>query len=218
MWMPTDSRKGEDDHCWMKASRCLSTPLDSPLRPLYWLFRVATTSLMDISCINITGCTIWLEKTLLHHCFHRIQGVIGLTNSNTTWDLTLIGVEWILLIVEKESACAFITKVISTWCSYLSIGTCHDSQHTFPYVIVPSTWHNCNRRPTPHHIRWVSEQSHGECRIDSIAFGHTTQLGELRFPHYQDPTGSDLCINTHWNVVICIMWCCFQIFWQNIVI
>ena len=33
MWMPTDSRKGEDDHCWMKASRCLSTPSDSPVRP-----------------------------------------------------------------------------------------------------------------------------------------------------------------------------------------
>ena len=30
MWIPTDSRKGEDDHCWMKANRCLSTPSDPP--------------------------------------------------------------------------------------------------------------------------------------------------------------------------------------------
>ena len=33
MWMPADSIKGEDDHCWIKASRCLSTPSESPLRP-----------------------------------------------------------------------------------------------------------------------------------------------------------------------------------------
>ena len=91
MWMPTDSRKGEFDHCWMKASRCLSTPSKLPLRPLYWLFRVATTSL-HISYINITLCTIWLEKTHLHRCFHRSQKVIGLTNSNTTWVSALIGV------------------------------------------------------------------------------------------------------------------------------
>ena len=88
-----------------------STPSEPPLRPSYWLFRMATTSL-HISCINIIGCAVWLEKTHLHLCFHKIQRVIELTNSNTTCDLALIGVEWILLIVEKETSCAFITKVI----------------------------------------------------------------------------------------------------------
>ena len=72
--MPTDSRKGEDDHCWMNASRGLSTPSELPLRPSYWIFRVATTSL-HISCINIIGCVVWLEKTHLHRCFHRVQRV-----------------------------------------------------------------------------------------------------------------------------------------------
>ena len=61
MWTPIGARKGENDHCSMKASRCLSTPLEPPLRPSYWLFRVATTSL-HITCINISGCAIWLEK------------------------------------------------------------------------------------------------------------------------------------------------------------
>ena len=99
--MPIDSRKGEDNHCWMRASHCLSTPLDPFVRPTYWLFRVATTSL-HTPCINATRCTIWLEKTRLHRCFRRIQSVIGLTNSSTTWDLTLIGVEWILSKVGKK--------------------------------------------------------------------------------------------------------------------
>ena len=54
-WIPTDSRKGQDNQCWMKASCCLLTPSELPLRPSYWLFRVATTSLY-ISCINIIGC------------------------------------------------------------------------------------------------------------------------------------------------------------------
>ena len=73
MWMPTNSTKGED-HCWMKANRCLSTPSEPPLRPSYWLFRVATISL-HISCINLVGCAVWLENTRLHRCFHRIQRV-----------------------------------------------------------------------------------------------------------------------------------------------
>ena len=87
--------------CWIKASHCLSTPSEPPLRPSCWLFRVATTS-RHISCINVTGCMVWLEKTRLHRCFRRIQSVIGLTNSSTTWDLTLIGVAWILSMVEKN--------------------------------------------------------------------------------------------------------------------
>ena len=54
----------------------------------------------------------------------------------------------------KQELCIFITNVIpSSWCSYLSTGACNDNQHTFPHLIVPYTWHNCNRRPTPHHIR-----------------------------------------------------------------
>ena len=106
MWMPIDLRKGEDDHCWMKASHCLSNPSEPPLRPSYWLFKVATTSL-HISCINIIGCAVWLEKSRLHRCFHRLQRVIGLTNSNTTWDFTLIGVEWILSMVGKKLLCFY---------------------------------------------------------------------------------------------------------------
>ena len=118
-----------------------------------------------------------------------------------------------------ETSCGFITKVIpSSRCSYLSIGVYHDCQHTFPHLIVPCTWHNCNKRPTPCHIRWVSGQSHKWCRIDFVAFGHATQLGELRFPRCHAPTGSDLCINSHWNVVILLACCCFQIFCQNLVI
>ena len=146
-----NSRKGDDDHCWIKARRCCSTPLEPPLRSSYWLFGVATT--LHISCINVIGCAIWLEKTRLHLCIHKIQRVIDLTNSNTTWDLTLIGVEWILLMVEKKTSCAFITKVIPSPWWYLSIGVCHDSQYTFPHLIVPCTLHNCNRQSTPCHIR-----------------------------------------------------------------
>mgnify|MGYP006889204685 CR=1 FL=1 len=112
-------------------------------------------------------------------------------------NLRLIGVEWILRMVEKITSCAFITKVIPfSWFSYLSIGACHDNQHTFPHLIVPCTWHNCNRWPTPRHIWWVFGQPHNVCRIDSVAFGHATQLGELRFSHCQAPTGSELCIIT----------------------
>ena len=99
--MPIDSTTGEDNHCWMKASHCLSTPSKLALRPSYWHFRVATTSL-HISCINITRCAVWLEKTRLHRYFHRIQRVIGQTNSNTTWDLALIGVKWILSMGKKK--------------------------------------------------------------------------------------------------------------------
>ena len=215
MWQPTNSRKGEDDHCWMKAIRCLSTPSEPPLRPSYWLFRVAILSL-HISCSNIVGCADWLEKTRLHRCFHRIQRVIGLTNSNTTWDLSLSGVKWTFPMVEKKTSCAFITKVIpSSWCSYLPTGVCHNSQHIFPHLTVPCTWHNCNKRPTPRHIRWDAGQSQRACRIDSTAFGHSTQLGELRFPRCHAPTGSALCINSHRNVVIRLLWFCFLIFWQN---
>ena len=79
---------------------------EPPLRPSYWLFRVAITSL-HISCINILGCVIWLEKIRLHRCFYRIQRVIGLTNYNTTWDLALLGVEWILLMMEKKPMCFY---------------------------------------------------------------------------------------------------------------
>ena len=100
MWRPTDSRKGVDDHCWMKANRSLSTPWDLPVRLLRWLF-IVTTTLLQISCNNIAWCTVWLEKTPLHCCFQKIQRVIGLTNFNTTWALALIGVEWILPMVEK---------------------------------------------------------------------------------------------------------------------
>ena len=37
-------KKGEDDHCWMKANRCLSAPSDLPVMPSYWLLSIATTS------------------------------------------------------------------------------------------------------------------------------------------------------------------------------
>ena len=214
MWMPTNSTKGED-HCWMKANRCLSTPSEPPLRPSYWLFRVATT-LIHISCINITSCVVWLEKTHLHRYFHRVQRVIGLTNSNTTWDLEVIGVEWIFSTMEKKPYCVFITIVIpSSWCLYLSSQAYHDSQQTFPHLIVPCTWHIYNRWPTPHHIRWGFGHSYRACKIDFRAFGHATQLGELRFPRCHAPTGSALCINSHRNVVIRLLWFCFLIFWQN---
>ena len=159
MWMSTDSRKGEDNHCWMKARCCFSTPSDPPMRSSYWLFRVATTSL-HISCINIVGCTVWLEKTRLHHCFHRNQRVIGLTNSNMTWRFG-DNRSWVdIAMVENRISYAFITKVKpSSWCSYLSTGTYRDNQYTFPHLILPCTWDNCNRLPTPYHIRWVYGQS-----------------------------------------------------------
>ena len=57
-----------------------------------------------------------------------------------------------------------------------------------------------------------------ELQIDYVAFGPATQLGELRFPHCHDPTGSALCINSHLNMVIHLTSCCFQIFCQNLVI
>ena len=121
---------------------------------------------------------------------------------------------------KKITSCAFIIKVIpSSLCLYLSTtGSFHDNQHTFPHLIVPCTWHNCNRRPTPRHIWWVSGQPHNTCQIDYVAFGHTTQLGELRFPCCHAPTDSDLCIASHWNVVIRIACCCFHIFCQILVI
>ena len=128
-------------------------------------------------------------------------------------------IDWTLPMVEKITSCVFITKVFpSSWCSYLSTGVCHDSQHIFPHLNEPCTWHNCNKRPTPRHIRWDAGQSHRACRMDSTAFGHSTQLGELRFPRCHAPTGSDLCINSHWNVVILLACFCFQIFCQNLVI
>ena len=83
---------------------------------------------------------------------------------------------------------------------------------------MPCTWHNCNRRPTPCHIRWVSGQSHRVCPIDFVAFGHATKLWELSFPCYHAQTGSDLCINSHSNAVIHLACCGFQIFCQNLVI
>ena len=150
MWIPTDSRKGEDDHCWMKASRCLSTPLEPPLRPSYWLFRLATTSL-HISSINITGCVVWLEKTRLHLCFHSVQTITGLTNSNITWDFTVIGVAWILSMGEKPLG------LLSPKSSPpLDTRTCQLGLSMITNMIVPYTWHNCSRQPTPHHIWWVS--------------------------------------------------------------
>ena len=109
MWIPTASRKGEDNHCWIKASHCLSTLSELPMRPSYWLFRVAATSL-HISCINVIGCAVWFENTCLHRCFHKIQRVLGRTNSNTTWDLALIGVEWTLLMVEKKNLLCFYNQ------------------------------------------------------------------------------------------------------------
>ena len=152
--------------------------------------------------------------TYMHHNFQRIQSVIGLTNSNTTWALALLRVELILLVVENKIACAFITKVIpSFWCLYLSTRVCHDNQHTFPHLIVHYTWHNCIRQPTPRHdIRhWVSRQSHQVCQIESVAMGHITQLQELRILRCHAPTGSDLYINNHQNVVIRLACCCFHI-------
>ena len=120
---------------------------------------------------------------------------------------------------EKKTSCAFITKVIPYfWCWYLSIGACHDNQHTFSHLIEPCTWHNCNRRPTPHHIQWVSGQSRRACQIDSVAFGNAAQLGEVTISRSHTPTSNDLCINCHWNMIICLACCCFQIFWQNLVI
>ena len=125
------------------------------IRP--WVHHIGSLEGLQLHSISLaltfTGCAVWLEKTRLHRCFHKIQRVIGLTNSNTPWDLSLRGVEWTLPMVEKKTSCAFITKVIpSSWCSYLSTGACHDSQHTFPHLIEPCTWHNCNKWTTLHHI------------------------------------------------------------------
>ena len=52
MWRPTNSRKGDDDHCWMKVNRYHLTLSDPPVMPSIWVFSVATTSL-HISCKKI---------------------------------------------------------------------------------------------------------------------------------------------------------------------
>ena len=105
-----------------------------PVMSSYWIISVATTSL-HISCNIVTWCTVWLEKTHLQRCFKRVHSVIGMTNSNMTWALAMMRVEWILSVVENEISCAFITIVIpSSWCSYLSIRAYHDNQHTFLHM------------------------------------------------------------------------------------
>ena len=72
MWMPTDSRKVKDDHCWMKASCCLSTPSDPPLRPSYWLFRVATTSFVFLTIFYFKYINIPLP---LHHGVNQVAWI-----------------------------------------------------------------------------------------------------------------------------------------------
>ena len=68
----------------MKVNRWLLASLDPPMMPSYCLCSVATTSLHN-SCNNIAWCTVWLEKTCLHHCFQRlVHIVIGLTKSSAT--------------------------------------------------------------------------------------------------------------------------------------
>ena len=188
--MPIDSRKGENNHCWMKANCCFSTPLDLPVRPSYWLFRVATTS-RYISYINITRCTVWLEKTHLHHCFHRIQRVNELTNYNTAWDLALIGVEWLLSMVGKKKSSppldvcmcqlgpAIITNIHSPTWLCLTLGIIAIGSHP------PAIFNGSQSNP------------HKACRINIVAFGHTTHLRELRFPRCHTPTRSGLYNNRH---------------------
>ena len=61
MWRPTNSRKGDDEHGWMKVNRYLLAPLDPPVMPSYWLFSVAKTS-VHISCNNFICYMVWLEK------------------------------------------------------------------------------------------------------------------------------------------------------------
>ena len=134
IWRPTNSRKGDDIYCWIKVNCSFLAPLDLPVMPSYWLFSMVIASL-HISCNNVAWITVRLEKTCLQRCFQRVHNVIGLTNSNTTWALVLMGVEQILSMEQNEISCAFITNVIpSSWYS-LSIGACHDNQHTFPTSI-----------------------------------------------------------------------------------
>ena len=131
---------------------------------------------------------------------NSVHYVIRLTNSITTWSLALMSVDWTLLMVENEISCAFITNGIpSSWGLYLSIVACQDDRHTFPHLIDLYTLHKCNIWLTPLHI-WCNPT---ECVwIDSVSLGHTTQLGEQRIPHNHGLTGSNLCINSYWNVVI----------------
>ena len=91
-----------------------STPLDPPMRPLYWLFRVAITSL-QISCNSIAWCMVWLEKTGLYRCFQRIQSAIGLTNSNTTWARVIINLLYLIgkmLLLWKFSPVLYISSFL----------------------------------------------------------------------------------------------------------
>ena len=167
MWRPIDSRKGEDDHCWMKINRCLLAPLDPGVMPSYWLFRVATDSLY-ITYNIVAWSTVWLEKTRLHRCFQRVHSVIGLTNSSYVIDRC-----WVYIVGGgKRYHLGLFTNIIpSSWYSYLSIGACHDNQQTFPHLIVPCTWHKCNRKPTPCHIRWVPTQSIKRVRLIMLHLG-----------------------------------------------
>ena len=114
MWKPIDSRKGEDDHCWMKAIHCLSTPSEPPLRPSYWLFRVVTLSL-HISCSNIVGCADWLEKTRLHCWVKRQTNYYWIFMMYTTWyllQLFALTISILHISIIQNYVCTFIICAI----------------------------------------------------------------------------------------------------------
>ena len=122
--------------------------------------------------------------------------LLGLTNSSMSWPLALMRVEWILLVVENESSCAFITNVFPSWCLYLSIGACHDNQHTFLHLNVHAP-NIISIGGQPLAIFDGSLGSPKVCQIDSNVLEHSTHLGELRILRSHAPIGSDLCFNNH---------------------
>ena len=132
MWMPTDSRKGEDDHCWMKAGCVVQ---------IHQSHHIGSLELLQLHSIS-------LALTLLDALFgwgRPVYTVVSIESKELLgWPIP-IQVEfgsnrsWVDIVNGgKKTSCAFITKVIpSSWCSYLSTRAYHDNQHTPTWLCLP---------------------------------------------------------------------------------
>ena len=52
MWRPIDSRKGEDDYCWMEANRCLLAPSDPPV-VVMWCAKCEKSREKGLKCVCV---------------------------------------------------------------------------------------------------------------------------------------------------------------------